>query len=118
MSSVSDGFLFPAPDGPLCRRSSAKSHPLCRGEGMNCSKLRVALLAAALVSASSAGADQGPAAATSAPCGPAAAPAAAPAAPAMQTICVREWVPETYQTTRTVYRTESRVENYTAYRTE
>lgn len=34
------------------------------------------------------------------------------------TVWVDEWVPETYQTTRTVNRMESRTENYTAYRTE
>lgn len=46
--------------------------------------------------------------------------AAAPAASAPQyrTVSVTEWVPETYQTTRTVYRTESREETYTAQRVE
>jgi hypothetical protein len=36
----------------------------------------------------------------------------------MKTICVTEWVPEHYQTTRTVYKTECVQEKYTAYRTE
>jgi hypothetical protein len=44
--------------------------------------------------------------------------AAAPCAPPMQKVCVTEWVPETYQTKRTVYRTECREETYTAYRCE
>jgi hypothetical protein len=43
-----------------------------------------------------------------------------PAAPAPQyrTVCVTEWVPETYQCTRTAYRTECKQETYTAYRCE
>jgi len=36
----------------------------------------------------------------------------------MKTITVTEWVPEHYQTTRTVYKTEQVVEKYTAYKTE
>lgn len=41
-------------------------------------------------------------------------------APAQQMCTVRvcEWVPETYQCTRTVYKTECRQETYTAYKTE
>ena len=42
----------------------------------------------------------------------------APCAPTMRTVRVKEWVPEKYETTRTVYRTEQRQENYTAYRCE
>lgn len=41
-----------------------------------------------------------------------------PAAPATTKVWVREWVPENYQCTRTVYRTECREETYTAYRCE
>ncbi len=40
------------------------------------------------------------------------------AAPAATTVMVDEWVPEQYQSTRTVYRAETRQETYTAYRTE
>jgi hypothetical protein len=36
----------------------------------------------------------------------------------MRTVCVTEWVPENYVTTRTVFRTECVQEKYTAYRTE
>lgn len=39
------------------------------------------------------------------------------AAPATQSVCVTEWVPQNYTTTRTVYRTQCVQENYTAYRT-
>jgi hypothetical protein len=45
-------------------------------------------------------------------------PGDAPSAPATRTVCVTEWVPENYVTTRTVYRTECVPEKYTAYRTE
>jgi hypothetical protein len=49
-----------------------------------------------------------------------AAPTAPPAAPAhaMRTICVRECVPETFTTTRTVYERVCKQEKYTAYRCE
>jgi hypothetical protein len=40
------------------------------------------------------------------------------AGPAFRTITVNEWVPETYQTTRTTYRTEYVNQTYTAYRQE
>jgi hypothetical protein len=40
------------------------------------------------------------------------------AAPAMQTVTVNEWVPETYETVRTVYKTQMVCETYTAFRTE
>jgi hypothetical protein len=36
----------------------------------------------------------------------------------MRTVCVTEWVPENYVTTRTTYKTELVQEKYTAYRTE
>jgi hypothetical protein len=38
--------------------------------------------------------------------------------PQYQTICVQEWVPEYYKTTRTTYKRECVPETYTAYRTE
>jgi len=44
--------------------------------------------------------------------------APAPCAPAYRTVCVSEWVPEQYQCTRTVYKTECRTETYTAYKCE
>jgi hypothetical protein len=43
---------------------------------------------------------------------------ASPCAPALRTITVTEWVPETYEAIRTCYRTEYVCEKYTAYRTE
>src|SRR5687768_6031271 len=46
------------------------------------------------------------------------APAAAHAAPAAPTVCVTEWVPEQYETVRTVHRTVCVQEKYTAFRTE
>jgi hypothetical protein len=49
-------------------------------------------------------------------CAPA--PGEAPSAPATRKVCVKEWVPESYQTTRTVCKIEQRQETYTAYRTE
>lgn len=42
----------------------------------------------------------------------------APAPCATRKVCCTEWVPEQYQCTRTVYRTESHQETYTAYRCE
>jgi hypothetical protein len=45
------------------------------------------------------------------------APGCAPA-PCFKTVCVTEWVPEHYETVRTVYKTVCATENYTAYRTE
>jgi len=44
--------------------------------------------------------------------------AAACCAPAYRTVCVKEWVPEQYQCTRTVYKTECKTETYTAYKCE
>lgn len=44
--------------------------------------------------------------------------APAPCAPVTRKVCTTEWVPESYQCTRTVYRTESVPETYTAYRCE
>jgi hypothetical protein len=49
---------------------------------------------------------------------PVPAPAPAPCAPAMKTICVTEWVPESYTATRTVYKKECVAEKFTAYKTE
>jgi hypothetical protein len=46
------------------------------------------------------------------------APCDAPCAPAMRTVCVTEWVPQNVVETRTVYKSVSTVEKYTAYRTE
>jgi hypothetical protein len=57
-------------------------------------------------------------AALAAPCRAGDGPCDAPCAPPMRTVCVTEWVPENYVTTRTVYRTECVQEKYTAYRTE
>ena len=37
-------------------------------------------------------------------------------APTYRTVCVQEWVPEKYQCTRTVYKTECKQETYTAYK--
>jgi hypothetical protein len=54
----------------------------------------------------------------SACCDGAAGSSAACCAPAVRTITVNEWVPETYEATRTVYRPECVTEKYTAYRTE
>jgi hypothetical protein len=51
------------------------------------------------------------------PCTTCETPCATPCAPAYRTITVSEWVPETYQTTRTVYKTEYVNEAYTAYKT-
>jgi len=41
-----------------------------------------------------------------------------PCGPATRKVCVREWVPETYQCKRTVYKTECKEEEYTAYKCE
>jgi len=41
-----------------------------------------------------------------------------PCAPTYRTVTVNEWVPENYQATRTVYKTEQRQETYTAYKCE
>jgi hypothetical protein len=72
------------------------------------------LLAGSLVAASAltARADD---AAKLAPAAPAADPCCAPQ---YRTVCVKEWVPETYQTTKTVYEKAERQEKYTAYRCE
>jgi hypothetical protein len=70
-------------------------------------QVRMAMLAGVLAAATSAArADHAPAAAP------------APCAPAYRTVCVKEWVPETYPCTRTVYKTEYKHEAYTAYKTE
>ena len=85
---------------------------------------RMALLAGAVASvlALTARADDQPKAA--APAAPAPVAAPAPMAPGgdgccgpqFRTVCVTEWVPETYTGTRTVYKAEQRQETYTAYR--
>jgi hypothetical protein len=84
-----------------------------KGDGMIRQQIRVALLAGSLVAATAwtARADEAPQPAP-------AAPAADPCAPQYRTVCVKEWVPETYQATRTVYDRVSREEKYTAYRCE
>src|SRR5436309_2793137 len=40
------------------------------------------------------------------------------ACPTTRKVCVQEWVPEWYETTRTCYKREMVQEKYTAYRTE
>ncbi len=42
---------------------------------------------------------------------------AAPCAPAMQSICVTEWVPQNFTTTQTVYKTVCVPQTFTAYKT-
>src|SRR5262245_16855906 len=49
-------------------------------------------------------------------CAPA--PCPTPCAPATRKVCVKDWVPETYQCKRTVYKTVSAEEEYTAYKCE
>jgi hypothetical protein len=51
-------------------------------------------------------------------CGSGCASECAAPAPAFRTVCVTEWRPEQYQSTRTAYRTEYTQETYTAYRCE
>ena len=72
-------------------------------------QIRVALLAGSFVAATAltARADDPPKPAAADPC-----------APQYRTVCVKEWVPETYQATRIVYDRVSREEKYTAYRCE
>src|SRR4051794_25123668 len=77
-----------------------------QGDDMIWQHVRVALLAGGFVSA----------AALTARADDCCAPA--PCAPQYRTVCVKEWVPENYQTTRTVYSTECKTETYTAYRCE
>jgi hypothetical protein len=71
-------------------------------------RVRTVLLAGgvAALAAASARAEDGCA---PAPCAP---------APQFRTVTVKEWVPEQYPTTRTVYKTECRTETVTAYRCE
>ena len=77
-------------------------------------RARLALLANVVLAAAAVSARAGDGTPVAAPVTP-----AAPAtAPATQSVCVTEWVPENYTTTRTVYRTECAQETYTAYRTE
>lgn len=81
-------------------------------------RVRFALLAGACMAgtAMAARADHH-AAPCGAPCGSGAG-AGAGAGGAMTRVLVNEWVPETYQTTRTSCRMEQRQETFTAYRTE
>ena len=64
-------------------------------------QMRVALLAGSIVAATALAAR-----AQDAPKPADPAPAADPCAPQYRTVCVKEWVPETYTTTRTVYTRE------------
>jgi hypothetical protein len=93
--------------------------------GMIWQRVRLALLAAAMVASTlplraddkadadkDKAADDKPAAEKIAP------PVSAAPAAEYRTICVNEWVPEQYTCTRTVYKTETRTETYTAYRCE
>jgi hypothetical protein len=78
---------------------------------MNRQQIRVALLAGSLVAATALTARaQDPK--------PAPAATAAPCAPQFRTVCVKEWVPEKYETTRITYERVCREEKYTAYRCE
>jgi len=75
-------------------------------------QIRVALLAGSLVAATALTAR------AEDPAQPGPAAPAAPCPPQYRTVCEKVWVPETYQTTRTVYERVCRQENYTAYRCE
>jgi hypothetical protein len=82
-------------------------------------RVRVALLTGLVVASAAAAARP----AQACPCGNTVlATAATVGSPCCETpmrkVCVTEYVPETYVTTRTVFRTEQRLEKYTAYRTE
>jgi len=81
-------------------------------------KVRAGLLASVLAAAVSltVRAEEGPK--TAPPAAAAPAVAADCNTPCYRTVCVKEWVPETYQCTRTTCKTEQRVETYTAYRCE
>jgi hypothetical protein len=86
-------------------------------------RIRFALLASSVMAAAAlpVRADDEPAKEKmAAPPPPAAASAdcCAPCAPPMRTICVTEWVPEKYETTRTVYKTVCEQEKYKAIRVE
>jgi hypothetical protein len=70
--------------------------------------VRAPLLAGAVVAVLSAQARAG---GCGEPCG-------SPCGPVFKTVAVTEWVPENYETTRTVFKTVCVTENYTAYRTE
>src|SRR5437868_14262323 len=84
------------------------------GDGMYCQHVRSALLAGGIVIATGLCA-RAEDASQPAPPPPA---KADPSAPQLRTVCVHEWVPEKYQTTRTVYHRECKTESYTAYRCE
>jgi hypothetical protein len=75
---------------------------------MNCKHLRVALLAGSIVAAMALPARADDCCGTAASC----------CAPAFKTICVKEWVPESYTYNVTVYTRECREETYTAYKCE
>jgi hypothetical protein len=75
---------------------------------MSWQPVRVAVLAGSILAAAT----------LSARAGDCCSPAPAECGPQFRTVCVNEWVPETYQTTRTVYKTEYKTENFTAYRCE
>src|SRR5207248_7195525 len=74
-----------------------------KGEGMSWQCIRMAILVAVCATGTALPARAGDC------CSP------APCAP---TWCQIEWVPETYQTTRTTYRVECKEEAYTAFRCE
>jgi hypothetical protein len=81
-------------------------------------RVRFALLAAVVVAAAAlpvrAEDDKKPEAVAA----PKDAAAPAPCPTQYTTICVKEWVPEQYTCTKTVYKTEQVTEKYTAYKTE
>jgi hypothetical protein len=91
-----------------------------KGDGMIRQQIRVALLAGSLAAATALTARAGDCCqpAPAAPAAPCPAAPAAPCPPQYRTVCEKVWVPETYQTTRTVYERVCRPEKYTAYRCE
>src|SRR5262249_46378042 len=89
-----------------------------RRTGMYWQRVRVALLASVVAAAAAPAVARAGDAPSGAPhhAAPGAVAPAAPIAPATRKVCVEEWVPENYTTTRTVYRTEKVCEKSTAYR--
>jgi hypothetical protein len=86
-------------------------------------RVRFALLASTVVAAAAipVRADEAPGKDSKAPPPPPPAAhvdCAAPCGPPMRTVCVTEWVPEKYETTRTVMKTVYEQEKYTAIRVE
>jgi hypothetical protein len=77
-------------------------------EAMVWQRLRLALLTGAILATAGITVRAGDC------CAPA--PCATPCA--TKKVCVKEWVPETYQCKRTVYKTECKEEEYTAYKCE